>query len=555
MRVTKHFVTVAGRRMHYHRAGEGPVVALLHASPCSAKVLREPLQVFASRFTALAFDTPGFGLSDLLPLKQPEIEDFADNLAATLSALGIEDAATYGRHTGGAIAVEYAIRHPQRCAMALTDGYPVFTGSSPEERIRSYLTPIVPSWEGQHLVWLWFRYREQHMFWPWWAKTQAQRADTDMPDLDFLHRGVVELLEAGDDYRIGYAAAFHHRGLAALADIRRPVCFGNRPGDSQHKTMKLYPKQAWTEEMPRDPLAATARELQVLLRHPARTRPPRPPAVAPIADRTTTEYVDLGDRQVFVRSAGDLKHEPPVVVLPPLPGSSLACDELVRLIGRTRPALALDMPGHGESDGDEDSPQSVNAWTRALRRVLDALGIGKIDLYGHNAGAAVAVEFTLRDPGRVRHLSLDAPICLPEAERARLAPIYAPDARPSWDGAHLLRVWHMLRDQELWWPWFERRRENARTTGPRIDPVALTIRAREALKQPASFAPAWRAALEYSLERKLAAVATPTTLMAAREDVFAFGLSRAGAARPDARVIEIADSASARCEAIFAALG
>jgi len=71
-RVTKHFVTAGTRRVHYHRAGEGPVVALLHASPCSAKVMRLPLEIFASRFTALAFDTPGFDLSDLLPLDEPE---------------------------------------------------------------------------------------------------------------------------------------------------------------------------------------------------------------------------------------------------------------------------------------------------------------------------------------------------------------------------------------------------------------------------------------------------------------------------------------------------
>ena len=50
MNVTKHFVTVGNRRVHYHRAGEGPAVALLHASPCSAKVLRQPLEAFAMRF-------------------------------------------------------------------------------------------------------------------------------------------------------------------------------------------------------------------------------------------------------------------------------------------------------------------------------------------------------------------------------------------------------------------------------------------------------------------------------------------------------------------------
>jgi pimeloyl-ACP methyl ester carboxylesterase len=276
MRITRHFLTVGNRRVHYTRAGEGPAVCLLHASPCSAKVLRLPQQVFAGHFTALAFDTPGFGLSDLLPLEQPEIEDFADGLAEALTALGVEQTATYGRHTGASIAVEFARRHPARCAMALTDGFPVFSAKAAEERLSRYLLPIVPQWDGSHLVWLWFRYRDQHVFWPWHNQTLAFRADTDAPDPDFNHRGVIELLEAGDGYRIGYSAAFRHRGLAMLPELTVPVCFGNRPGDSQHRTMSQYPAAAWQQEM-----RAARRRRRHRLRH-------RSPGAAP---PTTTRSV------------------------------------------------------------------------------------------------------------------------------------------------------------------------------------------------------------------------------------------------------------------------
>ena len=209
--------------MHYHRAGDGPPVVLLHASPCSAKVLRLPLEVFAQRFTAIAFDTPGFGLSDLLPMEQPETEDLADALAETLTAMGIEQTAVYGRHTGAQIAVEFAARHPQRCSMALTDGFPIFSAETKKVRLAGYLAPIVPSFDGGHLVWLWFRYRDQHVFWPWNEQRLSHRADTDVPSLDFLHRGVIELLEAGDSYRVGYATAYRHRGLEALpAGVAEP---------------------------------------------------------------------------------------------------------------------------------------------------------------------------------------------------------------------------------------------------------------------------------------------------------------------------------------------
>ena len=125
--ITKHFVTVGQRRLHYHRAGVGPVLVLLHASACSAKVMRPHIEVLSENFTVIAPDTPGFGLSDLLPVEQVTTEDLADALAQTLDALGIDQVSVYGRHTGAQIAVEFAARHPKRCAMALTDGLPVYT--------------------------------------------------------------------------------------------------------------------------------------------------------------------------------------------------------------------------------------------------------------------------------------------------------------------------------------------------------------------------------------------------------------------------------------------
>jgi pimeloyl-ACP methyl ester carboxylesterase len=148
MKITKHFVTVGKRRVHYLRAGSGPALAMLHASPCSAKVMRPLLPVFGERFTCLAFDTPGFGLSDKLAMPKPRIEDFADALAETLAALGVEQVATYGRHTGASIAVEFAARHPQRCAMAFADGYAAFAKPYTHEQLERYLEPIVPAWDG-----------------------------------------------------------------------------------------------------------------------------------------------------------------------------------------------------------------------------------------------------------------------------------------------------------------------------------------------------------------------------------------------------------------------
>ncbi|WP_137179705.1 alpha/beta fold hydrolase [Roseomonas sp. AR75] len=554
MRVTRHFLTIGTRRVHYTRAGDGPAVCLLHASPCSAKVLRQPQEVLAGSFCALAFDTPGFGLSDLLPLEQPEIEDFADALAEALTELGVGQTATYGRHTGASIAVEFARRHAARCSMALTDGFPVFTAKAAEERLKRYLLPIVPQWDGTHLVWLWYRYRDQHVFWPWHNQTLAFRADTDAPDAEFNHRGVVELLEAGDGYRIGYSAAFRHAGLAMLPELTVPVCFGNRPGDSQHRTMAQYPPEAWQAEMPRDPLAAAAAERAILLRHPARgSVPPAPPAT-PIAGRSTTNYLDIDGAQVLVRVMGDVRAAPPLVIAPHVPGSSARYETLIVALGADIPVVAFDPPGHGESDPLPDGAQSPEAWAETLWAVCDALGVGQAHLLGHNAGAATVVAAAAARPDRALSVILDGPIALHARQRAEWAPRWAPDVLPAWDGTHLLRMWHMRRDMGLWFPWFDRTLACARKAEPRLEPERLQEEIREVAKNPASFGPAWQAAIAWPLPERLAQLPHRVALIAAEADLFGECLDLAAAMRPEVTPLRYGEAVADRAAAIRAAL-
>ena len=566
-KVTHHFVTVGRRRVHYTRAGAGPAVCLFHPSPCSARRMRPQQEIFASRFTALAFDTPGFGLSDKLPLAQPELTDFADAFAETLTALGIRRAAVYGNHTGAAIAVEFAARHPDRCAMALADGYPAYSRGAAEDRLKRYLEPLVPKWDGSHLLWLWYRYREQHVFWPWHDHDLAHRADTDVPDADFIHQGVIDLLDAGDDYRIGYAAAFRGRGLDVLPDLAVPVCFTLRPGDSLHKTKPMYEgKGAWVEETPRDALLATVREMELLSRHQGDVPPPAP-SCAPVPGRTTTEYVAMrrGGGSVFVRRAGDPSAGKPVVVIHDLPGSSALHDALVLRLGAHRLAVAPDAVGMGQSPAagpDRERAFAPAAAALDIAALARHLAIAECHVVAFGGAAMVALELVARGaaswlPGdedrgpRVASLTLVSPPAMTAAERCAWSAQPVPDATPVMDGTHLLRVWHQLRDMELWWPWFDRRREAARSHAPRLCASALTLRAREMLKHPGGYAEAWGRVLAEPVEPGLTALAhVPSLLLSSPSDLFARCLPRAAALMPAARVVEVEDDDAARAAAI-----
>ena len=493
MNITKHFVTVGQRRVHYLRAGQGPAVAMLHASPCSSKVMRPLMDIFAQQYTCFAFDTPGFGLSDPLPIDGPSVEDFADALAETLSALGIGQVATYGRHTGASIAVEFAARHPDRCSMALADGFAVFAKAYSPSELEAYLEPIIPQWDAAHILRLWFRYRDQHVFWPWNKQFDANRSDTDVPDLDFLHRGVVELLQAGDGYRVGYAAPFRHRALGVVPDLKVPVCFGNRPGDSMYLTRHLYPDGVWMADVPREFEAASVHEMDLLAQHPASQIVPTAPPCQALSQRLTETYVNFEGAQLAVRSQGDWGQAKPVLLLHHAPGSSRLYESAMLAIGEKHPVLALDLPGHGESDALPGNPQDHATWVRAVAHVLDHMGVKRVHVWGHQGGAALACALAVQHPDKVASVVLDAPLWADAATRARLMADGIPDVNPSWEGAHWLRAWHHARDAELWWPWFDRRMSQRKPLPSQIDPVRLNAWVLEAMKQPDSYAGAWRA--------------------------------------------------------------
>jgi len=69
-----------------------------------------------------------------------------------------------------------------------------------------------------------------------------------------------------------------------------------------------------------------------------------------------------------------------------------------------RNVLALDLPGHGRSEGPPlDSIGELADW---LPRVLDAAGINMASLVGHSLGSLTALECAARHPQRVERIAL-----------------------------------------------------------------------------------------------------------------------------------------------------
>jgi pimeloyl-ACP methyl ester carboxylesterase len=446
--------TADGRAVGYRRFGEGPPIAMLHASPRSAAALVPLGRRLADRFTVFAFDTPGFGWSDPLALARPDAEDYGDALIDTFDALGIMQAPVYGSHTGAAIAVAAALRHPNRVPALALDGYAMFTATQQAEYLANYLAPLAPSWDGTHLAFLWSRVKDQFTVFPWYLRGQAARIPRELVSLTVMQGVINDFLAAGDAYRPGYAAAFRFDGDARLRALTVPTVVMAREDDllfGHLDALTDLPAVVVAEPLAATDAALTAAVATALSRGVAGVAP----AIPPLRPRAPWyEIVRVPGGTIGMCSFGGTAAAKPLVLLSGIPGSARGEADLARALGDRRQVFGVDLPGFGASDltGTLGIPMIVDGILAALRgsgmSEFDVVAIGESGAIGCALAAAIDTSrVVLVDP-------------VPDFARDALVSAMA-DVTPRGDGGHLLAAWHQLRDTCLWRPWFDATPANA----------------------------------------------------------------------------------------------
>mgnify|MGYP000001374711 CR=1 FL=1 len=481
--VRKGFVAVAGRQVHYRAAGIGPPVVLLHDSPRSSAMHEALLRAWSDEFTVIAIDTPGYGNSDPLPREpRPEISDFSNSLAATLAALGIERCPVYGFHTSSKITLQLAIDHPKQVSLALMDGLNLPPGGPSEAFIERYMKPFVLTDDGSYLAATWARARDLFRFFPWFDTSPQTRLPLDFPEPEFLHGYVLDMLMSGEHYSAAYSAAMRYLALERIPQLKGRALFTCRDNDPLYPFLKALPEPlpagAGVEPMGSDPMTWRAR-IKEILRGATTTASLRlPPEFSGDSAALARGYVSLPHGQLHLRRWGQCSSRRPVLVLPELPGSAAGCDELARHLGVDRHVFVVDLPGIGESTSLPDA--DLAALTQILEQLLDALSVESVDVYAQFTAAPLALALARRRPAQVAHLLLDGVPLLGANERQNVLQQYCPPLPPRSDGAHLLTLWHQLRDQELSWPWYSRslkgiRRRRADLTAVRLSALTLDL--------------------------------------------------------------------------------
>ena len=101
---------LANVTMTYDDVGSGSPVLLLHSGVCDRRMWRGQVDVLERSHRVIAPDLAGFGDTPLTPGPV----SYADELAALLDHLGLDQVAVVGSSFGGRVALELTDQHPDR---------------------------------------------------------------------------------------------------------------------------------------------------------------------------------------------------------------------------------------------------------------------------------------------------------------------------------------------------------------------------------------------------------------------------------------------------------
>jgi len=109
----------------------------------------------------------------------------------------------------------------------------------------------------------------------------------------------------------------------------------------------------------------------------------------------------------------------PLICLHQSPKSSREFINFMQVMGDTRHVIAIDNPGHGESDVPaQEQDATIPNYAKSAWAIISALGFDKVDLLGHHTGAKVATEMTWQRPSHVRAIVMVSALVLTAEEQA-----------------------------------------------------------------------------------------------------------------------------------------
>ncbi len=211
--IRRRFADIDIGQVHYYTAGESlrdkTPLCLMGPSPWSAKFLSPLVGSLGQTRWTFAPDTLGQGDS-CAPPDGADMAYLGDAMAMLLDAMGIDQCDVLGMHTGGHVAMELAIRHPDRVRRLVLEGLGVPDQDIKDEYSAQILRTPKPDPYGTHFSWAFNMNRDMFLFFPYYKKDLAHRRARELPDVYELHERALDILKNIETYHHAYIAAWQN---------------------------------------------------------------------------------------------------------------------------------------------------------------------------------------------------------------------------------------------------------------------------------------------------------------------------------------------------------
>lgn len=245
-------------------------------------------------------------------------------------------------------------------------------------------------------------------------------------------------------------------------------------------------------------------------------------------------YLRVCGRRVHLRVGGA---GPLILLLHQSPQSSADFTDFMLRWGHRFGMIAPDRPGCGLSEPLSIAAPDFGDYADALAKLLDALGIERVAVYGFHTGATEALALAARHPSRVSAVVANGVVALTEGELVDIEANYLPPIEPSWDGGHLAWIWSRMREQTIFFPW-HRRTVEARLEYDVPPPERLQRNAIEMMDAFDRYSIAYRAAFRFDANAALVNSDCPVLVTAAKWDPLFAHLARLESTRAGVTVCE-----------------
>ncbi len=251
------------------------------------------------------------------------------------------------------------------------------------------------------------------------------------------------------------------------------------------------------------------------------------------------QFVRLDEGSVHLRTAGERTDQKPLLMLHASPACSRSLEPLIHHLASSRYVIAPDTLGCGDSAAPAEVSPNLEYYANSMSRLLDAMSIDSVDVYGTHTGSHIGIELALAESRRVHSLTMDGVALLSQEDREDFLENYAPHKKPDEYGGQFNWAWHYIRDQMVFFPHY-RKDEKHKRVGGSFDTDYLHELTLDLLKNIEHYHKTYEAVFRHQVLERIKDVKQKILLLTDTEDVLAGAVPALKAANPgiEVRVVE-----------------